>query len=81
MDVRNICGEDSIFPLSTDYNNKTQYALIAQSVERILGNYRMDVRNICGEDSIFPLSTDYNNKTQYALIAQSAERVRIFTFL
>ena len=37
MDVRKISVEDSIFPLSTGYNNKTQYASIAQAAERILG--------------------------------------------
>jgi len=38
MDVRRICGEDSIFSLSTGYNSKTQYASIAQAAERVLGN-------------------------------------------
>jgi len=37
MDVRKINVEDSIFPLPTEYNNKTEYASIAQAAERILG--------------------------------------------
>jgi hypothetical protein len=35
MDVHLKGWEVSFFPLSTDYDNKTQYALIAQSAERI----------------------------------------------
>ena len=37
MDVRKINVEDSIFPLPTGYNCKTEYASIAQAAERILG--------------------------------------------
>jgi hypothetical protein len=46
MDVRKIRGEDFIFPLSTDYNNKTQYALIAQSAERVLGKDEVSSSNL-----------------------------------
>ncbi len=46
MDTRKIRGEDSIFPLSTGYGNKTEYASIAQAAERILGKDEVSSSNL-----------------------------------
>ena len=70
MDVRRICGEDSIFSLSSGYNSKTQYASIAQAAERVLG-----------KDEVSSSNLDRCSKGSKPLICLAFRYVRGFVFV